>query len=137
MGRSETVPVDLAGRGSGPEAPRRPLRPAAVGTADHDGRPTAVACRAPHRRRAALNLERSRSAAEGELDAQASACGRGAGQGSSEGDRPGKLLSPARGRAAVIMLQTRPGLSQRRACRVRRHGNVLLVRPTKWTLLDE
>jgi hypothetical protein len=39
--------------------------------------------------------------------------GRGA-----ERDRLGKLLSPARRRAAVIMLQTRLGLSQRRACRV-------------------
>ena len=40
----------------------------------------------------------------------------GAGEPGAEGD-PGKLVSPSRRRRAVLMLQDRLGLSERRACR--------------------
>ena len=40
-----------------------------------------------------------------------------AGDRGAEGDREGKLVSPSRRRQAVLMLQDRLGLSERRACR--------------------
>src|SRR5277367_809708 len=48
-----------------------------------------------------------------EFESRPGARGRGA-----EGDREGKLVSPSRRRSAVLMLQDRLGLSERRACQI-------------------
>src|SRR5215207_9746808 len=53
-----------------------------------------------------------------ERDLEAAACRCGAGEGGVEGDRLGKLLSPARRRAAVHHLMQAMNVSERFACRV-------------------
>ena len=53
----------------------------------------------------------------GECHAEATARRRGAGEGGVEGDRSGKLLGPARRRAAVHHLIDVMGVSERFACR--------------------
>src|SRR5665213_415774 len=57
-------------------------------------------------------------AGAGERDLEAAVGRGGAGEGGAEGDLPGKLLSPARRRAAVHHLMDTMGVSERFACRV-------------------
>src|SRR5947209_11034106 len=64
-------------------------------------------------RRQALEGTRAR-----ERDAQADRRERGGGDRGAEGDREGKLVSPSRRRGAVLMLQDRLGVSERRACQI-------------------
>lgn len=65
---------------------------------------------------------RRRQAAQGagtrECPAEADRGRPGVGHRRAQGGVPGKILSPARRRAAVAMLQRKFGMSQRRACRV-------------------
>src|SRR6266568_2961972 len=72
----------------------------------------------PVRRAEGRRREAAEGPGTGERDARAAARGRGAGEGGAEGDRPGKLLSPARRRAAVHHLIAVMGVSERFACRV-------------------
>jgi transposase-like protein len=69
--------------------------------------------------------------------AEAAARGRGAGEGGVEGDRSGKLLSPARRRAAVHHLIDAMGVSERFACRVTgQHRTTQRHQPVNSTPVD-
>src|SRR5271167_1206324 len=65
------------------------------------------------RRREAVEGARAR-----ELAAQAAGRRQGAGEPGAQGDLEGKLVSPSRRRSAVLMLQDRLGVSERRACQI-------------------
>ena len=65
----------------------------------------------------AEDVKRLEGAGGGEREAEADRRRSGPGEPGVEGDREGKLVSPSRRRRAVLMLQDRLGLSERRACR--------------------
>src|SRR6266545_5807881 len=69
----------------------------------------------------------------GERHAQAAAGRRGAGEGRTQGDIPGKLLSPERRRAAVHHLMRTMKVSERFACRVTGQNRSTQRRPPATT----
>jgi transposase InsO family protein len=74
--------------------------------------------RAPYGGLKATDVKRLKELEEGEPEAEADRRGTAARESGAEGDRAGKLVSPSRRHAAVVMLQQRLGLSERRACRI-------------------
>src|SRR4249919_1701491 len=109
-----------AGRGQG----RRRRLPGAAGV-----RADLLPVAEPVRRVEGRRRQETQGLGAGEQHAEAAACGRGAGEGGTEGDCLGKLLGPARRRAAVHHLITTMGVSERFACvRVRPHMS-FSVRP--------
>src|SRR5271154_439159 len=71
----------------------------------------------PVRRDEGRGREAAEGARGGEREAEADRRRSGPREPGAEGDRKGKLVSPSRRRQAVLMLQDRLGLSERRACR--------------------
>src|SRR5215213_346898 len=72
----------------------------------------------PVRRVEGRRRQEAEGSGAGEQYVEAAACRCGVGEGGVEGDRLGKLLSPARRRAAVHHLIAVMGVSERFACRV-------------------
>ena len=72
----------------------------------------------PVRRDEGRRREAAEGARAGERALEADRGRPGAGDRGAEGDREGKLVSPARRRQAVAMLRDRLGVSERRACQV-------------------